>query len=88
MLPSSVDGDVLQEGVLAEAGVVGFDLVAGVEAVGLDEQAAGLEAAEAAVAVERAAVVLDQPGALVALAGQHRQVVLVLPLALRATNSE
>ena len=65
------DGDVLQERVLAEAGIVGFPLLARVEAIGLDEQAAGLEAAEAAVAVERAAVVLDQPGALVALAGQH-----------------
>ena len=54
-----------------EGPVVGLDLVAGIEAVGLDEQPARLEAAEAAVAIERAAVVLDQPGALVALAGEH-----------------
>ncbi len=63
--------DVLQEGSGLEASVVGFDLVAGAEQLGLDEQSAGLEPAKTPVAIEDAAVVLDQPGALVALAGQH-----------------
>ena len=35
-----LDPDVFQEGVAFEAGVVGFDLLAGVQGVGLDEQSA------------------------------------------------
>jgi hypothetical protein len=48
--------DVLQEGVFAEAGIVGFDLFARIQAVRLDEQAAALEAAESAVAANGAVV--------------------------------
>ena len=85
----AVDGDVLQEGVLAEAGVVGLPLLAGVEAVGFDEQAAGLEAAEAAVrdsSVPPSSWMTQERSW--PLRASTRQLVLVLPLALRATISE
>ena len=47
--PVRLDVDVFQEGLPLQAGVVGLGLLAGVEAVGLDEQPPRLETAEGAV---------------------------------------
>lgn len=86
--PVGLDVDVLQEGLALQAGVVGLGLLAGIQAVGLDEQPARLEAVEGAVAGKRAAVVLDEPGALAALAGQHLAGRAGLAVGIGATNSE
>lgn len=58
-----LDSHVFQKRVAFEASVVRFDLFAGVQGVGFEEQSVGLEAEEAAIAGEYAAVVLNEPRA-------------------------
>ena len=64
------DVDVFHKGAAFEAGIIGFDLLAGIDGIGFDEQPARLETRKTAVAGKRAAVVLDQPGAFATLAGE------------------
>ena len=62
--------DIFQKRLTLQTGVIRFDLVGRVQGVGLDEQPTGLETAERTIAVQDAAVVLDEPRLLAALTGQ------------------